>query len=84
MTSLATPTTGDVYVDDQLVGFSGSTFSVSPGTHTIYVASPLYEYHAYHVFRYYYYDGNVDYNNPTTLSVAADKTVVAYYYSYYY
>ncbi|MGB9854437.1 MAG: PKD domain-containing protein [Candidatus Bathyarchaeales archaeon] len=56
-----------LYIDGQYVGTTGYTYTVTAGTHTIYVESPLY-----------------DYNNPTTLTVNTDKTVIAYYYSYYY
>jgi hypothetical protein len=72
-----------LYIDGQYVGTTGYTYTVTPGNHQIYVASPLYDGYGYHVFQYYYYDGNYDYNNPTTLSVTAPKTVTAYYYSYY-
>jgi hypothetical protein len=72
-----------LYIDGQYVGTTGYTYTVTAGTHTIYVESPIYDYPWIHAFQYYYYEGNYDYNNPTTLTVTADKTVTAYYYSYY-
>lgn len=73
-----------LYIDGTYVGTTGYTYTVTEGTHTIYVVSPLTDgYTYYHVFQYYYYDGNYNYDNPMTLSVTADKTVTAYYYSYY-
>lgn len=71
-----------LFIDEEYVGTTGYSYSVTAGNHEIYVASPLYDGH-YHVFYCYYYDGNYDYNNPTTLSVTSDKTITAYYYSYY-
>jgi hypothetical protein len=72
-----------LYIDDQYVGTTGYTYTVTEGNHQIYVASPLYYGLSCHVFQCYYYDGNYDYNNPTTVSVTSDKTITAYYYSYY-
>jgi hypothetical protein len=80
-----------VYIDVGWVGFTGSSFPVLAGTHTIAVPSyiddytygPHFQYPgwAYHVLSYYYYDGNYDYDNPISLSVTEDKTIDAYYYS---
>jgi hypothetical protein len=75
-----------VYIDDEYVGPAGYSYNVTPGNHQIYVYSPIYEYwegHYYaHTFQYYYYDSTYNYNNPMTLSITADKTVTAYYYTY--
>jgi len=73
-----------LYIDSQYVGTTGYAYSVTDGNHQIYVESPLTDWYSYyHEFQYYYYDGNYNYNNPMTLSVTSDKTVTAYYYSYY-
>jgi len=72
-----------LYIDDVYVGTTGYTYTVTKGNHKIYVESPLYG-GGYHVFYRYYYDGGYNYNNPiTSLSVTQDKTVTAYYNSYY-
>ena len=71
-----------LYIDGQYVGTTGYSYTVTSGNHQIYVESPLYS-GAYHVFYCYYYDSNYNYDNPMTLSVTSDKTVTAYYYSYY-
>ena len=73
-----------LYIDGQYVGTTMNTYTVSQGNHQIYVASPLYEGYWVHVFQYYYYGGTYNYNNPMTLSVTSDMTLIAYYYSYYY
>lgn len=73
-----------LYIDGQYVGTTGYAYTVTAGDHQIYVESPLYNGYGYHFFQFYYYDGNYDYNNPTTLSVTSDKTIYAIYYSYYY
>ena len=67
-----------VWVDDEYVGTTPYSGYVSPGSHKIEVPNDLYV----HVFQYYYY-GSYNYNNPITLSITSDKTVNAYYYSYY-
>jgi hypothetical protein len=73
-----------LYIDDVYVGTTGYAYTVTAGDHQIYVESPLTDgYTYYHEFQYYYYDGNYNYDNPMTLSVTEDKTVTAYYYSYY-
>jgi hypothetical protein len=73
-----------LYIDDVCVGPTGYSYMVTPDEHDIYVYSPLYDGYGIHTFDYYYYDGNYNYNNPMTLSITSDKTVTAYYYSYYY
>jgi len=70
-----------LYIDDEYVGTTGYTYIVTEGNHKIEVESPVYD-GRYHVFVCYYYDGGYDYDNPTTLSVTEDKTVIACYYSY--
>ena len=72
-----------LYIDEQYVGTTGYAYTVTSGNHQIYVESPLYDGYGYHEFQYYYYDGIYNYDNPMTLSVTSDKTVTAYYYSYY-
>lgn len=70
-----------LFIDGQYVGTTEYTYTVTVGNHQIYVQSPL-SGNGYHVFQYYYYDSTYNYNNPMTLSITADKTVTAYYYSY--
>jgi hypothetical protein len=72
-----------LYIDGQYIGTTGYTYTVTEGNHQIYVESHLYDGYGYHVFQCYYYDDNYNYNNPMTLSVTSDKSVTAYYYSYY-
>jgi hypothetical protein len=71
-----------LYIDNQYVGTTGYTYTVTEGNHQIGVASPIYDGH-YHVFYCYYDNGNYNYNNPMTLSVTQDKTVTACYYTYW-
>jgi hypothetical protein len=72
-----------LYIDGGYVGTTGYSYTVTAGSHQVYVESPLTDgYSYYHVFQYYYYDGNYNYDNPMSLSVTSDKTVTAYYYSY--
>jgi hypothetical protein len=68
-----------VYIDNVYVGTTPYSAYVSPGSHQIKVPSNLY----IHVFQYYYYNGIYNYSNPITLSITSDKTITAYYYSYY-
>jgi hypothetical protein len=68
-----------LYIDGVYVGLTEQTYTVSSGSHQIYVQSPIYG--GYHVFYFYYYDGNYNYNNPMTLSITSSKTITAYYYS---
>jgi hypothetical protein len=49
--------------------------NLSTGQHTLEVSTQV----GYHIFYAWYYDGDYHYNNPTTISVYADKTVTAYY-----
>jgi hypothetical protein len=72
-----------LYIDSQYVGTTGYAYSVTDGNHQIYVEDPVFDGYFFHYFDHYYYDGNNDYNNPTTLSVTSDKTVTAYYNSWY-
>jgi hypothetical protein len=70
-----------LYIDGDYVGTPGYSYNVLDGDREIAVESILYG-GGYHVFQCYYYDGVYDTNNPTTLSITSDKTVIAYYYSY--
>jgi hypothetical protein len=70
-------------IDGQYVGTTGYTYSVTAGNHEIYVPPYLWDSVGVHTFQYYYYDGIYNYSDPMTLSVTSDKTVTAYYYSYY-
>jgi hypothetical protein len=65
-------------------GTTEYTYLITAGTHKIYVQSPLTGPHYIHGFIYYSYDGIFNTNNPMTLSITSDKTITAYYYSYYY
>jgi hypothetical protein len=68
----------------QNVGTTPYTCQLTPGNYQICVEDPITDgFTYYHVFQYYYYDGTYNYNNPMTLSVTSDKTVTAYYYSWY-
>lgn len=71
-------TTGDVYIDDELVGYTGSTFPVGPGTHTVFV-NDFWE-SGNTGYRYgfdYWEDGSVD--NPRNITVVEDTTITAYF-----
>jgi hypothetical protein len=68
-----------LWIDDEYVGTTPYSCYVSGGSsHKIEVPDNLYV----HIFDHYYY-GSYSYNNPITLSITSDKTVNAYYYSYY-
>jgi hypothetical protein len=71
-----------LYIDDHYVGTTGYTYTVTEGEHKIEVESPVYGGGSYSVFVAYYYDGDYDEDNPTTLSVTEDKTVYACYWTY--
>jgi hypothetical protein len=75
-----------LWVDGKYAGTTGSScvIPVTPGNHTLQVPSPIYLGWSIHIFQYYAYDGGGSPYNPMTLSVTSDKTVTAYYYSYYY
>jgi hypothetical protein len=65
------------------VGTTPYTCQLTPGNYQICMEDPLFDGYFFHYFEYYYYDGNYYYDNPTTLSVTSDKTVTAYYYSWW-
>ena len=70
-------TTGDVYIDDQLVGYTGSTFQVPVGTHKVGVSQGFWEYNktgCRYGFKNWT-DGAVD--NPRNVTVAEDTTITA-------
>jgi hypothetical protein len=71
-----------LYIDGKYVGTTGYTYTVTEGDHTIGVASPVYGGGHWSYFVAYYYDGDYDQNNPTTLSVTQSKTVYACYWTY--
>jgi hypothetical protein len=64
-----------ILIDDEYVGTTPYSDYVSAGSHKIEVPGIVY----FFVFKYYYYDGIHNYNNPMTLSITSDKTVTAYY-----
>lgn len=75
-------TTGDVYIDGELIGFTGSTFDVDEGTHEVFVndfwEAPGYRYCWYPYGNYgHWEDGSTD--NPRTLLVVADTAITAYF-----
>lgn len=71
-------TSGDVYIDDQLAGYLGSTVLVMPGTHTVFVndfweeGSTGYRYSFTH-----WGDSSVD--NPRNMTIVEDTTITAYF-----
>ena len=71
----SSPVSANVYVDSKQIGTTGRTFGVPSGSHTIEVSVP-----SGCTFEYYTYDSTTDYNNPATVSVTSDMTVVAHYY----
>lgn len=79
------PVEAPVAIDGQWVGTTPYTCKVTTGNHQIEVPNMIHIYPiVIHMFSHYYYDGNYNYNNPITLSITSDKTVIVYYDSYYY
>ncbi len=74
------------YVDDEYMGLTdGYSITVSDGNHKIEVDTPLYDYPYIHVFCYYeVFYGPTYYDNPVTLSITDDETIIAWYYTDYY
>jgi len=71
-------TTGDVYIDGELVGFTGSRFPVVAGTHTVWV-NDFWE-AGQTGYRYCFTnweDDSVD--NPRTVDVVEARTLTAYF-----
>jgi hypothetical protein len=68
------PVATQVYIDDTYTGWAGSSFRVTPGTHTFRVTSYP---DAYHSFSYF--GGYQAGQNPITVSVSSDTTLWAYY-----
>lgn len=69
-------TTGDVYIDDELVGYIGSTYEVGYGTHTVFVNDFWEE--GVTGYRYgfdHWEDGSV--NNPRSIEVTEPTIVTA-------
>jgi len=72
-------TSGDVYIDDQLTGYTGSIFNVSSGTHKVWV-NDFWE-NGTTGYRYgwkNWTDGSVD--NPRNITVLEDTTITAYFF----
>ncbi|MDH5462488.1 MAG: dockerin type I domain-containing protein [Candidatus Bathyarchaeota archaeon] len=72
-------TTGDVYIDGHLVGYTGSKFPVAVGTHSVFV-NDFWEGGGTgnrYSFKYYSYDSTRYYPNPATWSIVEDWTVTA-------
>jgi hypothetical protein len=74
------------WVDDEYIGLTdGSSITVLDGNHKIEVDTPLYQYPYVHVFCYYeVFYGPTYYDNPVTLSITDDETIIAWYYTDYY
>jgi len=66
-------TTGDVYIDDQLVGYTNSTFTVEAGTYEVWV-NDFWECNN----TGWRYGWSVD--NPRNITVVEDTTITAYFY----
>lgn len=64
-----------LWIDSNYVGTTPYSNCVSPTSHQIYVEPDLYFYY----FLWYSYDGIDDPNNPLTLSIMSDKTIMAWY-----
>ena len=71
-------TTGDVYIDDELIGFTNATFQVSSGTHTVFV-NDFWE-SGKTGYRYgfgYWEDFSTEKNR--TIEIVENRTVTAYF-----
>jgi hypothetical protein len=68
-----------LYIDNQYVGNTGSTYPVSAGYHQVAVENNLY---GILIFNCYYHDGYYDGSNPLSLTITAPKTITACYYNY--
>jgi len=64
-----------LYIDGYYVGTTMDDYLVTEGQHTLEVPTQV----GYHIFYAWYYDDSYHYNNPTTVSVYANKTVTACY-----
>jgi hypothetical protein len=71
-----------LYIDYQLVGTTGDTYTVTEGSHVIHAATSFASGGTTHDFEYYYYDGEYTSEEWPTISITQDKTVTVYYYSY--
>ena len=68
-----------VLIDSCWVGYTGGSFWVSEGIHTIQAYRVDYGWYYWDV-GYYTYDGIVNWNNPMTVTITEDKTITAHYY----
>ena len=74
-------TTGDVYIDGELVGYTGSSFTVQAGDHEVFV-NDFWEAGQTgnrYSFEYYYYETTKFYQNPLYLVIYSDTTVTAHF-----
>jgi hypothetical protein len=69
----STSVSAEVYIDDEYMGTTGSSFGVLPGTHTVRVDTGS---HMFHNFA-----GYAEFQNPIQVQVTSDKTVTANYYA---
>ncbi|MDH5406792.1 MAG: hypothetical protein OEX80_09655, partial [Candidatus Aminicenantes bacterium] len=74
-------TTGDVYIDGQLVGYTGSSFPVAEGTHRVFVNDFWEQGNTgnRYCFKYYTHDSTTYYPNPATWLIDEDMTVTAHF-----
>jgi hypothetical protein len=68
-----------LYIDGEYVGTTGYSYSVSADYHGIEVEDLIVDPPYAIWFDCYYYDGDYDYENPTTLLITSDKTIIVYY-----
>lgn len=74
--------TGDVYIDGQLIGYTGSTFELDVGNHTVQVN----DFWENNITGYRYgftrWEDDSTYN-PRNIQVIEDKTITAYFFKKY-
>lgn len=71
-------TTGDVYIDDILIGYTGSTFHVKKGSHTVFINDFWEE--GTTGYRYFFDHWNDGWtNNPRTIEVLEETTITAHF-----
>ena len=71
-----------LWIDGDYVGTTGYSYTVEAGYHEIEVEEIIWDYPYIHTFDHYEYDSTTNYNNPITLPIIGDKTVIAYYNTY--
>jgi len=77
-------TSGYVYIDGQYRGRTGSTFTVTMGTHTVFVDNVCWGIGNFAGYRYVFLlweDGSTA--NPRTITVVEDTTIKAHFYGKY-